>query len=162
MSSSDLSKILMSLFPLYAYVVSCPIYTKNLELHLIIMYPTQAESAWDVPYLNRKKILFNFKIFKSYFFLPLTLLSDFYLIVKSDKEIGKVNDKKIGKFWSRKKVLADGLDHGTQSSTKLFLIKLPMYCCTAAQSGDFFILFKLKSDITFIDLISIKSINITV
>ena len=36
------------------------------------------------------------------------LLSDFYSVVKSDNEIGKVNDRKksdneIGKFWNRKK-----------------------------------------------------------
>ena len=42
-----------------------------------------AESAWNIPYLNRKIFLFCYHIFKSYFFLSLTFpisLSDFYLI----------------------------------------------------------------------------------
>ena len=42
-----------------------------------------AESAWDIPYLNRKIFLFGYQILKSYFFLSSTFpisLSDFYLI----------------------------------------------------------------------------------
>ena len=57
---------------------------------------TQAESAWDIPYLNRKNFLFHYQIFKSYFLLSLTfsiLLSDVNdkknVIYKSDNEIGK-------------------------------------------------------------------------
>ena len=41
-----------------------------------------AQSAWDIPYLNRKIFLFHYQIFKSHFFLSLTftiLLSDFSL-----------------------------------------------------------------------------------
>ena len=60
-----------------------------------------AESAWDIPYLNRKIFLFRYQIFKSYFFLSLTFpisLSDFtieLLSKKTDNEKGKVIDKKI-------------------------------------------------------------------
>jgi hypothetical protein len=63
-------------------------------------FSTQAESAWDIPYHNRKMFLFHYQIFKSYFFVinysPLVIR--FLLnssIVKSDNEKGKVNDKKI-------------------------------------------------------------------
>ena len=60
-----------------------------------------AQSAWDIPYLNRKNFLLNYQISKSDFFLSLTFpisLSDLLLnssIVESDNRIGKVNDKKI-------------------------------------------------------------------
>ena len=60
---------------------------------------TQAESAWDIPYLNRKIFLFHYLIFQSdffvinfsYFIIRFLLNSS---IVKSDNEIGKVNDKR--------------------------------------------------------------------
>ena len=58
-----------------------------------------AQYAWDIPYLNRKMFLFRYQIFKSYFsvvnfsyFVIRFLLNS--SIVKSDNEIGKVNDKK--------------------------------------------------------------------
>ena len=58
-----------------------------------------AQSAWDIPYLNRKNFLFRYQIFKSDFFCHYFsyfvirfLLNSF--IVESDNEIGKVNDKK--------------------------------------------------------------------
>ena len=55
-----------------------------------------AESAWDIPYLNRKIFLFHYQIFKSvinfsYFVIRYLLNSS---IVKSDNKIGKNNDKK--------------------------------------------------------------------
>ena len=57
-----------------------------------------AQSAWDIPYLNRKIFLFRYQIFKSDFFV---VNSSYFVIrfllnssiVKSDNEIGKVNDK---------------------------------------------------------------------
>ena len=59
-----------------------------------------AESAWDIAYLNRKIFLYHYQIFKSDFFLVINF-SHFIIIfslnssiVKSDNEIGKVNDKK--------------------------------------------------------------------
>ena len=62
-------------------------------------YFTQAESAWDIPYLNKEIFLFHYLIFKSFFFVInfsyfviRFLLKSF--IVKSDSKIGKVNDKK--------------------------------------------------------------------
>ena len=59
-----------------------------------------AESAWDIPYLNRKIFLFRYQIFKSYFFFVVNfsyfvirfLLNSF--VVKSDNKIGKAIDKK--------------------------------------------------------------------
>ena len=58
-----------------------------------------AQSAWDIPYLDRKIFLFYYQIFKldffvinfSYFVITFLLNSS---MVKSDNEIGKVNDKK--------------------------------------------------------------------
>ena len=44
-----------------------------------------AQSAWDIPYLDRKIFLFH------YFVIRFLLNNS---IVKSDSEIGKVNDKK--------------------------------------------------------------------
>ena len=57
------------------------------------------ESAWDIPYPNRKIFLFRYQIFISYFFF---INFSYFIIrfllkssmVKSDNEIGKVNDKK--------------------------------------------------------------------
>ena len=69
---------------------------------------TWAESAWDIPHLNKKIFLFRYQISLSelfvinfsYFVIRLLLNSS---IVKSDNEIRKLNDKKkfdneIGKF----------------------------------------------------------------
>ena len=74
-------------------------------LHTFIHSPyteqsfTKAQSAWDIPYINWKIFLFHYQIFKSdffvinfsYFIIRFLLNSS---IVKSDNEIGKVNDKK--------------------------------------------------------------------
>ena len=35
---------------------------------LVYITQREAESAWDIPYLNRKIFLFRYQIFKSYFF----------------------------------------------------------------------------------------------
>ena len=65
-------------------------------------WPIQAESAWDIPYLNRKIFLhislsgfLNQILFVNnlcYFVIRFLLDSS---IVKSDKEVGKGNDKKM-------------------------------------------------------------------
>ena len=61
---------------------------------------TEAQSAWDIPYLNRKFFLFRYQIFKSYFFFVINFsyfVIRFLLnssVVKSDNKIGMVNDKK--------------------------------------------------------------------
>ena len=55
-----------------------------------------AESAWDIPYLNRKIFLFGYQIFKSYFLV----INFYYFVIRFllnssiGKSIGKVNDKK--------------------------------------------------------------------
>ena len=59
----------------------------------------KAESAWDIPYLNRKIFLFHYQIFKSYFFVInfSYFVIRYFLnssVVKSDNEIGKVDNKK--------------------------------------------------------------------
>ena len=66
---------------------------------------TRAQSAWDIPYLNRKFFLFRDQIFKSdFFFFNYSYFIFRFLLnsstVKYDKEIGKVNFKNnmIGKF----------------------------------------------------------------
>ena len=53
-----------------------------------------AEIAWDIPYPNRNNFLFRYKIFVinfSHFFIRFLLNSS---IIKSNNEIGKVNEKK--------------------------------------------------------------------
>ena len=53
---------------------------------------TQAESAWDIPYLNRKIFLLHYQILKSDFFLSLTFpisLSDFTIELLSKNLITK-------------------------------------------------------------------------
>ena len=60
---------------------------------------TIAQSAWDIPYLNRKIFLYRYQISKldffvikfSYFDIRFLLDSS---IVKSDNKIGKVKAKK--------------------------------------------------------------------
>ena len=61
---------------------------------------TWAESAWDNPFLNRKIFLFHYQIFILHFFvINFSYLVIRFLLnssmVKSNNEIGKVNDKKI-------------------------------------------------------------------
>ena len=54
--------------------------------------PTMAQSAWDIPYLNRKIFLFCYQIFKSYSFLSLTFpisLSEFIIELLSKNLIPK-------------------------------------------------------------------------
>jgi hypothetical protein len=60
---------------------------------------TEAKFAWDIPYLHRKIFPFRYQIFELYFFV--VNFSNFVIrfllnssIVKSDNEIGKVNDTK--------------------------------------------------------------------
>ena len=74
-----------------------------------------AQSAWDIPNLNRKIFLFHYQIFFvinfSYFVIRF-LLNNSIPIVKSDNKIGKVNEKKIRlkNLIIGKKVITDRLD----------------------------------------------------
>ena len=81
----------------YPYSNRVNVFTKSVPTAL-------AKSAWDIRYLNRKIFLFQYQIFNhiffvinfSYFVIRFLLDSS---IVKSDNEIGKLNDKNI---WFKK------------------------------------------------------------
>ena len=48
------------------------------NMGLSIWWYTKAESAWDIPYLNRKIFLFRYQIFESDFFV----INLSYLIIR--------------------------------------------------------------------------------
>ena len=63
-----------------------------------------AQSAWDIPYLNRKIFLFRYQIFKSDFFV----INFSYFVIRFLPNSSTVkSDNEIGKFWNRKKVSTD-------------------------------------------------------
>ena len=59
----------------------------EMSQEILIFIRSLAQSAWDIPYLNRKIFLFRHQIFKSDFFVIRFLLNS--SVVKSDNEIGK-------------------------------------------------------------------------